>query len=80
VDRSDVEAYGVYSSGTWTLEIRRKLNTGSVGGTLAGQQGTYPVDVQFAPGQTYAFGLAIFDNAQIEHSWSPAVYRLRFQQ
>lgn len=69
--RADVDAYGVYNpaTGVWTLEIRRKLVTGD------------PVDVQFDDlARSYAFGVAVFDNAQIEHSWSPLVYKLEFAQ
>ncbi len=80
VDRSDVEAYGVYANGRWTLEISRALTTTSVGTTPPGATGTHAVDVQFTPGQLYRFGVAVFENAQIEHSWSRAVYTLRFQQ
>jgi hypothetical protein len=80
VDRSDVEAYGVWSAGRWTLEIARNLTTTSVGTTPPGGTSVVPVDVQFVPGQLYRFGVAVFENAQIEHSWSPGVYTLRFQQ
>lgn len=79
VDRSDIEAYGVWSGGRWTLEVARNLTTASVGTTPPGTAGIVPVDVQFTPGQLYRFGVAIFENAQIEHSWSPGVYTLRFQ-
>lgn len=79
VDRSHIEAYGVWSNGRWTLEIARLLQTNSTGAIPAGGTATVPVDVQFTPGQTYTFGVAVFENAQIEHSWSPGVYRLRFQ-
>jgi hypothetical protein len=79
-DRSDVEAYGVYAAGKWTLEIARNLTTTSVGAIPAGGTSIVPVDVQFTPGQDYHFGVAVFNNAQIEHSWSPGVYTLRFQQ
>lgn len=77
VDRSDVEAYAVWSSGRWTIEISRKLNTGSAGAIPTGGTSVVPVDVQFQPGGTYHFGVAVFENAQIEHSWSPGVYRMR---
>jgi hypothetical protein len=79
VDRSDVEAYGVHSGGRWTLEISRSLTTPWVGATPVGSPGVLPVDVQFAPGNVYSFGVAVFNNAQIEHSWSPGVYRFRLQ-
>lgn len=69
--RADVDAIGRYNPAnmTWTLEIRRKLVTGDT------------KDVQFDDlDREYAFGVAIFDNAQIEHSWTPTVYRLIFGQ
>ena len=53
----------------WTYEIRRKLVTGD------------DKDVQFDDlNRTYKFGIAVFDNAQIEHSWSPALLRLVFKK
>lgn len=79
VDRSHVEAYGVWGGGTWTLEVGRDLTTNSAGTVPPGGTATVPVDVQFVPGQRYHFGVAVFENAQIEHSWTPSVYALRFQ-
>jgi cytochrome c553 len=69
--RADIDAYGVYNPAThvWTLEISRPLVTGD------------SRDVQFSDFRNdYAFGVAVFDNAQIEHSWTPLVYKLRFIQ
>jgi mono/diheme cytochrome c family protein len=66
--RADVDAKGLYNSGTWAVEIRRKLVTGDVN------------DVQFDDlMRQYAFGVAVFDNAQIEHRYSPMVARLAFK-
>ena len=71
-ERADVDAHGVYNpaNNTWTLEIRRRLVTeGSTN------------DVQFDDlTREYFFGAAVFDNAQIEHSWTPAVFKLVFGQ
>lgn len=67
--RSDVDAYARFdpNTSTWTLEIRRRLNTDDVN------------DVQFDDlTREYYFGAAVFDNAQIEHSWTPAVYKMLF--
>ncbi len=67
--RADVDAHGVYNpaNNTWTVEIRRRLVTGDTH------------DVQFDDlTREYAFGVAVFDNAQIEHSWSGQVYKLQF--
>ncbi len=68
-DRSDVDAKGFYDEQKkmWTLEIGRKLTTGS------------KFDVQFDPKNSYFFGVAIFNNAQIEHSYSSGAYRLEFR-
>ncbi len=67
--RADVDAHGVYNPANqlWTVEIRRKLVTGD------------SHDVQFDDlTREYAFGTAVFDNAQIEHSWNAQVYKLKF--
>jgi hypothetical protein len=57
-DRGDISAGWKYADGKWTLEFGRKLTTGS------------PTDVQFDDlAQTYYFGLAIFDNAQVRHAF-----------
>lgn len=66
--RADVDAKGLHNSGTWGVEIRRKLVTGDVN------------DVQFNDlVRQYAFGVAIFDNAQIEHRYTPMVAKLAFK-
>lgn len=66
--RADVDAKGLYNSGTWGVEIRRRLVTGD------------PNDVQFDDlTRQYAFGVAIFDNAQIEHRYTPMVAKLSFK-
>jgi mono/diheme cytochrome c family protein len=66
--RADVDAKGLYNSGTWGVEIRRKLVTNDVN------------DVQFTDLlRQYAFGVAIFDNAQIEHRYTPMVAKLVFK-
>lgn len=69
--RADVDGRGVHdaSSSMWTLEIRRKLVTGD------------PNDVQFDNlAREYVFGVAVFDNAQIEHSYSVTPLRLVFDR
>lgn len=69
--RADIDGRGYYNpnTDTWLYEIRRKLVTGD------------SKDVQFdLLTREYKFGIAVFDNAQIEHSWSPAVLRLTFKQ
>lgn len=68
--RADIDAVGVYDAvnETWTLEIRRQLLTADV------------TDVEFDDlSRAYAFGVAVFDNAQIEHSYLPTVAKLVFR-
>lgn len=66
--RADVDAKGLHNSGSWLVEFRRKLVTGD------------PFDVQFDDlTRAYAFGVAIFDNAQIEHRYQPIVSFLHFR-
>lgn len=66
--RADVDAKGLYNTGMWGVEFRRRLVTGD------------PNDVQFDDlTRQYAFGVAIFDNAQIEHRYTPMVAKLTFK-
>ncbi|MEW6749471.1 MAG: ethylbenzene dehydrogenase-related protein [Candidatus Latescibacterota bacterium] len=66
-DRGDVAGMAQYSTGGWTLEISRPLVTGS------------QYDVQFDDlGDTYHFGVAVFDNAQVRHSFQTGVSALTF--
>jgi hypothetical protein len=65
---ADISAGWVYADGTWTIELGRKLVTGS------------EFDVQFedltAP---YYFGVAAFDNAQVRHAFQTGASALVFQ-
>ena len=66
-DRADISGKGAYKDGKWTLEWGRKLSTGS------------QYDVQYTDlTKSYFFGLAVFDNAQVNHAWSNGAYELRF--
>jgi len=66
--RADIDAKGIWNAGGWALELRRKLVTGEA------------TDVQFDDlARKYAFGVAVFDNAQIEHRYSSVVARLAFK-
>ena len=66
--RAQVQAYGRYNTGGWVIEIRRNLLTGDVD------------DVQFDDlTRTYTFGVAVFDNAQIEHSYMSLPGKLVFK-
>lgn len=66
-DRADIKGKAVYKDGKWTLEYGRKLATGS------------QYDVQFSDmKKEYAFGTAIFDNAQTRHAYETGVSKLVF--
>lgn len=68
-DRGEVVCKGVWKDGVWTLEIGRKLVTGS------------RFDVQFDDvSKGYFFGVAAFDNAQVRHAFQAGVNELRFAQ
>lgn len=67
-DRGDIAAKHVWKDGVWTIEIARKLQTGS------------EFDVQFSDlKKQYAFGVAVFDNAQVRHAYSPVVLKMVFE-
>lgn len=67
-DRGDIAARIVHRDGVRTSVFWRKLATGS------------EFDVQFTdPKKEYAFGVAVFDNAQVRHAYSPGVLRLKFE-
>lgn len=66
-DRGELPTMAQHSGGTWTLELSRSLVTGS------------DKDVQFTDlAQPYYFGVAVFDNAQVRHSYQLGVSELRF--
>ena len=66
-DRGDISAKAVWGNGVWTLEFSRKLKTGS------------QYDVQFDDlNKQYAFGVAVFDNAQVRHAFATLPNRLSF--
>ena len=67
--RGDIEAKGIWKKGTWTLEIKRALNTG------------HDDDVQFDPSKEYYFGMSIFDNGDAkEHAIAKeTAYKLIFK-
>jgi hypothetical protein len=57
-DGGDIDAGWVYEDGVWTLELGRALVTES------------EFDIQFEDlTETYWFGLAAFDNAQVRHAY-----------
>lgn len=66
-DRADIMGKAVYKDGKWMLEYGRKLDTGS------------QYDVQFSDmKKEYSFGTAVFDNAQVRHSFETGVSKLVF--
>lgn len=68
-DRGDIAAKMLWKSGVWTYEIARKRVTGS------------EFDVQFNNlAKAYAFGVAVFDNAQVRHARDVGVHIMKFQK
>ena len=69
--RADVEAFGYWQDGQWTLEIKRKLVT----------EDDPTLDRQFDNlNEIYYFGVTVFDNAQIAHIHHTGSIKLTFQQ
>ncbi len=67
-DRGDISAKVTYKDGVRTSVFWRKLVTGS------------EYDVQFSDlKKEYAFGVAVFDNAQVRHAYSPGVLKMKFE-
>lgn len=68
-DRGDISVGAKWEKGKWTVEIARKLVTGS------------KFDVNFDDlNKTYAFGIGFFDNAQVRHAYVQAPLHLQFQK
>ncbi|MBL6929054.1 MAG: ethylbenzene dehydrogenase [Rhodospirillales bacterium] len=66
-DRGDINSGAKWADGVWTIEIARKLTTGS------------KTDVQFDDlGKKYYFGVATFDNAQVRHAYQEKVIKMVF--
>jgi Ethylbenzene dehydrogenase len=63
-DRGDIRASVGWKDGLYTIVIWRKLVTNS------------EYDVQFYEKKEYAFGVAVFDNAQVRHAFTPGVLKL----
>lgn len=67
-DGGDISAAWKWENGVWTLEISRKLVTGS------------EFDVQFADlTASYYFGVAVFNNAQVRHAYEAGASFMVFQ-
>lgn len=70
--RGDLACASKWADGTWTIEIKRKLVT--TGEKVAEQ------DVQFSDlTKAYPFGVAAFDNSQINHVYHEGVLKLSFK-
>lgn len=70
--RGDIEMRGAWNDGVWTVEIRRKLVT-------TGKNSEFQ-DVQFDDlSKEYNFGVAIFDNSQINHLFHDDTLTLKFK-
>lgn len=68
-DRGDIAAGMAWKDGVWTIEMRRKLVTGS------------DTDVQFDDlTASYPVGLSVFDNAQVRHAFVRKPIMLVFEQ
>lgn len=68
-DAGDIALGLVWKDGVWTMEMSRKLVTGS------------PHDVQFDDlSKDYLFGVSVFDNAQVRHAFIKRPIALQFQQ
>ncbi len=71
--RADIIARGEHKDGYWTLEIKRKLVTNHPESKLH--------DVQFNDlDKAYYFGVAVFDNAQINHLQHTKSYKMVFRK
>jgi hypothetical protein len=67
-DRGDIAANVGWKDGVYTMVFVRKLVTGS------------EFDVQFEDlKKSYAFGVAVFENAQVRHAFSAGVLKLTFE-
>jgi hypothetical protein len=67
-DRGDIGAKASWKDGVRTVVFWRKLVTRS------------DYDVQFSdPRKAYAFGMSVFDNAQVRHAFTPGVLKLVFE-
>ena len=66
--QADVQAKGIWESGRWQLELRRKLDTG------------HSDDLAFTPSQIYPVAIAIFDHSEGGRHGSSSVVKMNFRQ
>ena len=71
-NRDDIQVKGAWSEGKWTLEVKRALVTRGKNAKIQ--------DVQFKnKKKAYYFGIAVFDNSQINHIYHEGVHKLVFK-
>lgn len=70
--RADILARNNHKDGVWTLEVMRALKTEG--------ENVETQDVQFTDmGKSYPFGIAVFDNSQINHLFHLETLEMKFQ-
>jgi Ethylbenzene dehydrogenase len=70
--RADILSRNRYENGVWTLEVMRALKTEG--------ENVDTQDVQFTDmGKVYPFGIAVFDNSQINHLYHEEALQLAFK-
>lgn len=70
--RADILSRNEYKDGVWTLEVMRALKTEG--------EDVETQDVQFTDkSKTYPFGIAVFDNSQINHLFHAQTLELQFK-
>ncbi len=70
--RADILSRNNYADGTWTLEVMRSRKTEG--------ENVDTEDVQFTDtGKSYPFGIAVFDNSQINHLFHTETLEMKFQ-
>ncbi|MEE4240756.1 MAG: ethylbenzene dehydrogenase-related protein [Desulfopila sp.] len=70
--RADILSRNHYENGTWTLEVMRSLKTEG--------ENSETQDVQFTDfSKSYPFGIAVFDNSQINHLFHVETLELQFK-
>ncbi|GAB6190840.1 ethylbenzene dehydrogenase-related protein [Desulfocastanea catecholica] len=70
--RADILSRNNYADGTWTLEVMRALKTEG--------ENVDTQDVQFTDmAKSYPFGIAVFDNSQINHLFHTETLEMKFQ-
>ena len=69
--RGDILAQANYANGKWTIELKRELKTTG--------ENSDSQDIQFTDmSKSYPFGIAVFDNSQINHVYHDGVLNLKF--